>query len=60
MNKATITTAVSGGASVLGALNTWWMWFKADPSAHTIAILTGSLIASQLFWGWRKFFKGGM
>ncbi|MDN7558233.1 hypothetical protein [Burkholderia orbicola] len=59
MHKETIASATSGAASGVGITNSVWLWLTADPAAHTITILTVLLIASQLFWGWRKFFKGG-
>ena len=58
MNKETVAMAASSTASVAGSLNSWWLWVKADPSAHLVTMLTLALIASQLYWGWRKFFRG--
>ncbi|QBQ99262.1 hypothetical protein [Paraburkholderia pallida] len=60
MNKQTMASTASGVISGAGVINSTWLWFLADPAAHTLSILTALLVISQLFWGWRKFLKGGV
>lgn len=59
MHKETVSITTSGAISGAGIANSLWLWLIADPASHSLSILTGLLIASQLFWGWRKFLKGG-
>jgi len=58
MNKQAMATAANVATSGAGVLNSAWLWFIADPAAHTLSILTGALVVSQLYWGWMKFLKG--
>jgi hypothetical protein len=58
MHKEMAATATSGAASAIGAASSWWLWLTDQNAAHVVTVLTVALIASQLFWGWRKFFRG--
>jgi hypothetical protein len=58
MHKEMIATAASGSASIVGTLSSWWLWLTDQNAAHVVTTLTVALIASQLFWGWRRFFRG--
>lgn len=57
MSKEAIGVAASSAASGVGTVNSIWLWLIADPAAHSMTILTGILVLSQLYWGWRKFIK---
>lgn len=58
MNKEAIAAAASGGTTLLGTVNSWWLWLTDPNSAHIVTALTVLLIISQLIWGWKKFFRG--
>lgn len=57
MNRETTAMAASGVASSAGIGNSIWLWMISDPAAHGLTVLTGLLVLSQLFWGWRKFLR---
>lgn len=58
MHKEMTATVASGVTSITGAASSWWLWLTDQTAAHIVTTLTVMLIASQLIWGWRKFFKG--
>lgn len=58
MHKETIAMAASGATSAAGVASSWWLWLIGHSGADVVTALTALLIASQLFWGWRKFLKG--
>lgn len=57
MHKEVITSAASGTASAVGVASSWWLWLIDQNAAHIVSALTIALIISQLFWGWRKYFR---
>ncbi|MEK6357500.1 MAG: hypothetical protein V4796_32425 [Burkholderia cenocepacia] len=51
MVKATAQSAPPITSSIV-------LWFFNHDAAWWVSVLTAVYVISQLFWGWRKFFKG--
>lgn len=58
MDRETIASAVKAASTPTGGICTFWLWLSGHDAAWYIAILTGLLLVSQLFWGWSKWFDG--
>jgi hypothetical protein len=58
MNRETMASAVMAASTPTGAGCSLWLWLSGHDAAWYIAILTGVLLASQLFWGWARWFRG--
>ncbi|GAB2885942.1 hypothetical protein GCM10027093_21260 [Paraburkholderia jirisanensis] len=57
MHKEIVSTTTNAATSAGGIASSWWLWLTDPSLAHFVTILTAILIASQLFWGWRRFFR---
>lgn len=40
-----------------GLVSSFWLWLSGHDAAWFIALLTGALIASQLYWGWARWMR---
>jgi hypothetical protein len=57
MNQTTIAKATNAASGPAGILSSFWLWVSGHDAAWWIAILTAMLLASQLYWGWARWFR---
>jgi uncharacterized membrane protein len=47
------------GKNLPPIVGNWWLWLANHELAWWVSLGTLLYIASQLFWGWMKYFRGG-
>lgn len=47
------------GKNIPPIAGNWWLWLSNHELAWWVSLFTMVYIASQLFWGWVKYFKRG-
>lgn len=47
------------GKNLLPIAGNWWLWLVNHELAWWVSLVTIVYVASQLFWGWAKYFGKG-